>query len=153
MSTSRIDKAERLIAAPAARLFSCWTDPSQLVRWLPPRGMTGRIEALDARPGGAFRLVLTYEDISKAGKSGGGRDVVEGVFVALDAPRHLAFVSRFESDDPQFQGEMQMDWHFDPAGDAVLVRIIATGVPPGISPHDHERGMTSSLSQLAKLVE
>lgn len=149
----RTDKAERLIASPAEKLFACWTDPALLVHWLPPRGMVGRVEVFDPRPGRPFRIVLSYEDQQIAGKSGGGEDVVAGLFVAVDPPRHLAFTSRFASDDPAFQGEMRMDWHFDPEGPATRVRIIAADVPPGISAADHVAGMNSSLSQLAALVE
>ena len=149
----RTDRADRLIAARSEALFACWTDPALLVRWLPPSGMAGRVEVFDPRPGRPFRLVLTYQDSAVAGKSGGGSDVVAGQFVMLDPPRHLAFVSRFDSDDPQFQGEMRMDWHFTPEGPATRVSIVATGVPPGISPEDHAAGMASSLAQLAALVE
>ncbi len=153
MATGRTDRAERLIAAPAARLFSCWTDPALLIHWLPPRGMSGRVDHFDPRPGGAFRLVLRNEDPEIAGKSGGGEDVVAAEFVALDPPRHLAFVSRFDSDDPQMQGVMRMDWHFDPEAAGTRVRITATHVPPGISAEDHADALASSLAQLAALVE
>lgn len=153
-AAGRIDRAERLIAAPAARVFGCWTDPTLLVRWLPPEGMEGRIEAFDPRPGGAFRIVLSYLDPEEPGKSGGGEDVIAGEFVAVDQPCHLAFVSRFRSDAPNLQGEMCMDWHFDPEPVATTrVRIVASNVPPGIAPEDHAAGMASSLAQLAALIE
>jgi len=153
MDTRRTDRAERLIAAPAERLFACWTDLAQLVRWLPPKGMSGLVEVFDPHPGGPFRIVLTHDDPAERGKSGGASDVVAGQFVAVDPPRHLAFVSRFSSDDPAFQGDMRMDWHFEPVGNATRVRIVATNVPPGISAVDHAAGMGSSLAQLAAIVE
>lgn len=153
MTQGRTDHAERLIHAPAARLFACWTDPALLIRWLPPHGMSGRIDAFEPRPGGTFRLVLTHDDPGQPGKSHGASDVVAGQFVSLDPPRHLAFVSRFQSDDPAFQGQMRMDWHFDPTDSGTLVRIVASSVPPGISPTDHAAGMGASLAQLAALTE
>lgn len=149
----RTDRAERVIAATPWRLFNCWTDPELLVHWLPPQGMTGRVDRFDARPGGPFRLVLTYDDAEVAGKSGGSQDIIAGQFVVVDPPRHLAFVSRFDSDDPAFQGEMRMDWHFDPVEGGTCVRIVASNVPPGISAEDHAAGMGASLTQLAALVE
>lgn len=153
-AAGRIDRAERLIAAPAGRVFGCWTDPALLVRWLPPEGTEGRTEAFDPRPGGAFRIVLTYLDPEEPGKSGGGEDVIAGAFVAVDPPCHLAFVSRFRSDAPNLQGEVRMDWHFDPEPEATTrVRIVASNVPPGIAPEDHAAGMASSLAQLAALIE
>jgi uncharacterized protein YndB with AHSA1/START domain len=149
----RTDRAERMIAASPERLFSCWTDSAMLMHWLPPRGMSGRVEAFDPQPGRPFRIVLTYEDAPMPGKSTGASDVIAGLFVVVDPPRHLAFVSQFASDDPAFHGEMRMDWHFDPLGQTTRVRIIAANVPPGISAEDHAAGMAASLAQLAELVE
>jgi len=149
----RADRAERVIAAGAEKLFSCWTDPAMLVQWLPPRGMFGRVEKFDPRPGQPFRIVLGYEDPDQPGKSGDGSDVVAAQFVAVDPPRHLAFVSRFRGDDPKFQGEMRMDWHFDPVPGGTRVRVVARDVPPGIGAEEHVAALQSSLSQLAALVE
>lgn len=149
----RTDQVERWIAAGPAQVFSCWTDPALLMHCLPPRGMAGRIEVFEARAGRPFRMVLSYEDPGQGGKSGAGSDVIAGRFVAVEPPRHLAFVSRFDSDDPAFQGEMRMDWHFDPVEGGTRVRIIASDVPPGIGGEDHAAGMAASLAQLAALFE
>ena len=149
----RTDSAELFIRAPAARLFRCWTDSEMLVHWLPPRGMSGRVDVLDPVPGGPFRMVLTYEDAAIDGKSGGGEDVIAGEFVAVDPPRHLAFVSRFASDDPAFQGEMRMDWYFEEEPGGTRVRVVASNVPSGISAEDHAAGIGGSLAQLAALCE
>jgi uncharacterized protein YndB with AHSA1/START domain len=43
-------------------VFAALTDPKAVVVWLPPDGMTGRFEHFDARPGGSYRLGLTYAD-------------------------------------------------------------------------------------------
>ena len=46
--------------------------------------MTGRFEHFDARPGGSYRLVLTYADASAArGKSAADSDVVDARFVEI----------------------------------------------------------------------
>ena len=58
----RTDKASRVIAAPPERIYAALVDPEALVAWLSPHGMTARFERFDARPGGSYRLVLTYED-------------------------------------------------------------------------------------------
>jgi uncharacterized protein YndB with AHSA1/START domain len=149
----RTDRATGVVAAPPAQVFACWTDPVALVRWLPPAGMTGRVEWFDPRAGGGFRIVLAYDDPTIAGKSGGGEDAIAGRFVAVDPPRHIAFVSQFDSDDPMMQGETRMDWHFDPDATGTRVRIIATDVPPGVGADDHAAGMGASLAQLAALFD
>jgi uncharacterized protein YndB with AHSA1/START domain len=149
----RTDRAEVTVAAPPAQVFACWTDPARLALWLPPDGMTARIDCFEPRPGGTFHLTLAYVDPATPGKAGEGIDVVEGTFLALDPPRHLAFASRFDSTDPAMQGTMRMDWHFDDQDAATRVRIAATDVPPGISPQDHAAGMGASLAQLVALFD
>lgn len=150
---TRVDRAETMVAAPPARVWAAWAEPATLARWLPPAGMTGEILRLDLRAGGAFRMVLRHDDPALAGKSGDGADVVEGRFVSVDPPGHLAFVSRFDSDDPAMQGTMRMDWDFRSEGNGTRVRITARDVPPGISAEDHAAGMGASLAQLAALFE
>ena len=63
---ARTDTASRVIAAPPDRVFAALVDPEALTAWLPPDGMSGRFERFDARPGGSYRLVLTYADASNA---------------------------------------------------------------------------------------
>jgi uncharacterized protein YndB with AHSA1/START domain len=81
---SRTDTAVRVISAPPDRVYAALTDPDALAVWLPPDGMTGRFEHFDARPGGSYRLVLTYADASSArGKSAADSDVVDARFVEI----------------------------------------------------------------------
>jgi uncharacterized protein YndB with AHSA1/START domain len=63
---ARTVTASRIIAAPPDRVYAALVDPEALSAWLPPDGMSGRFERFDARPGGSYRLVLTYTDASTA---------------------------------------------------------------------------------------
>ncbi len=63
---SRTDTASRVIAASPDRVYAALVDPDALVEWLPPETMSGRFERFDARPGGSYRMVLTYADASTA---------------------------------------------------------------------------------------
>jgi uncharacterized protein YndB with AHSA1/START domain len=62
----RTDRASRVISASPERVWAALVDPKSLMAWLPPAGMTGRFERFDARPGGSYRMVLTYSDASGA---------------------------------------------------------------------------------------
>ena len=62
----RVDSASRRIAALREEVFRAFTDPGMLASWLPPEGMTGHLEHIDARAGGGFRMVLTYECRARA---------------------------------------------------------------------------------------
>ena len=66
----RTDTASRVMAAPPDRVYAALTDPHALTTWLPPTGMTGRFDRFDLRPGGSYRLVLTYDDPTMAKRSG-----------------------------------------------------------------------------------
>lgn len=148
----RTDEASLLIHAPAARVWAALADPQALQVWLPPTGMTGRVEHFDLRTGGSYRMVLTYRDPG-VGKSTADSDVVQGRFVAVgDGDRILQAVD-FVSDDPDFAGTMTMTWSLAVRGSSTLVTFRADDVPPGIGALDHARGLTDSLVGLARYLE
>ncbi|MEU3599796.1 SRPBCC domain-containing protein [Streptomyces sp. NPDC006798] len=150
----RTDRASRLITAPPARVWAALVDRDALTAWLPPAGMTGRFDHFDARPGGSYRLVLTYPDASGApGKATPGTDVVEGRFVDVVPGVRVVQAVDFVSDDPAFAGTMTMTWAVTAVEEGTRVDIVAEGVPDGVSAADHAEGLASSLSNLAAFVE
>ncbi|NIJ19540.1 uncharacterized protein YndB with AHSA1/START domain [Sphingomonas naasensis] len=149
----RTDRATRIVAARRATVYRALTDADLLVRWLPPAGMTGRFEAFDARPGGRYRMILRYLDADEAGKSGGGEDVIEGRFVALEPGERVVQSADFESNDPAFAGTMIMEWVLRDLPGGTEVAIECRDVPAGISAEDHAAGLASSLENLAALLE
>jgi uncharacterized protein YndB with AHSA1/START domain len=51
---ARTDIASRVITAPLDRVYAALIDQEALEMWLPPKGMVGRFEQFDARPGGSY---------------------------------------------------------------------------------------------------
>ncbi|KQV77110.1 ATPase [Aeromicrobium sp. Root344] len=152
--TGRTDTASRRINATPEALYRALTDAAARVRWLPPAGMSARMERYDLKVGGGYRMVLTYDDpAGGAGKSTADSDVVEATFVELADGERVVEAIEFESDDPAFAGTMTMTWQLAPLASGVEVSIVASGVPTGISPIDHATGMQSSLANLAAFVE
>jgi len=150
----RTDRASRVIAAPAERVWAALVDPKALMAWLHPGGMTGRFEGFDARPGGSYRMVLTYSDPSGApGKASVDSDVVEARFVEIVPGERVVQAVDFVSDDPAYAGTMTMTWEVTAAGAGTRVDIVAEDVPDGISAEDHAAGLASSLRNLAAYVE
>jgi uncharacterized protein YndB with AHSA1/START domain len=151
---SRTDTASRLIAAPAERVYAALVDPEHLLAWLPPQRMTARFEHFDARRGGSYRLVLTYQDAGHGGgKTTADSDVVEARYVDLVPDVRVVQAIDFESDDPSFAGSMTMTWQVSPVEGGTLVEITAANVPDDISADDHAIGMASSLANLAEHLE
>ena len=150
----RTDRASRVVAAPAERVFAALVDREALTRWLPPEGMVGRFERFDPRPGGSYRLVLTYREGGPAhGKATADSDVVEVRFVEIVPDSRVVQTVDFVSDDPVFAGTMTMTWEVTAVDGGTRVDITAAGVPDGISAADHAAGMASSLANLADYLE
>jgi uncharacterized protein YndB with AHSA1/START domain len=150
----RTDRAGRVIAAPPTAVYGALLDREALEAWLPPDGMRGRIERWDPRPGGGFRMVLTYLDPTDSpGKTSDATDVVDVSFADLMPPTRVVQRAVFEADDPLFAGTMTMTWSFTAAGEGTEVTVTATDVPPGIDQAAHEAGIASSLANLASYVE
>jgi len=148
-------RAERVIAAAAATLYGAFLDPTALVGWLPPAGMTGVIHHFDARVGGGYRMSLFYPPGERLfrGKTADKEDRVDVRFVALEPPRRIVEAVRFVSDDPAFAGEMTMSATFDPVQGGTRVILAFANLPPGLRPEDNDAGARLSLEQLARRCE
>ena len=150
----RTDRGSRVMAAPPGRVWAALVDPEALLAWLPPGRMTARFERFDARPGGSYRMVLTYSDASGApGKATADSDVVEARFVDIVPGERVVQAVDFVSDDPAYAGTMTMTWKIAAVEAGTRVDIVAEDVPDGVSAEDHAAGLSSSLANLADYVE
>jgi len=150
----RIDRVSRTIAARPAAVYAALVEAERLEAWLPPDGMRGRLERFDPRPGGGFRMVLTYLDPTDSpGKTSGADDVVEVEFANLTPEERVVQRAVFESDDPAYAGTMVMTWQLTAVSRGTEVVVSATDVPPGIEQSAHEAGIASSLANLAAHLE
>lgn len=142
-----------MISASPETVYAALVDPEALTAWLPPDGMSGRFEHFDARPGGSYRLVLTYAAGSSAtGKATVDTDIVEARFLDLVPGVRVVQAVDFASNDPAYSGTMVMTWELSPVEDGTHVEIRADNVPVGISADDHAAGLGSSLNNLAAYV-
>ena len=74
---------DRVVDAPRALVFRMYADPAQLVRFWGPHGSTTRISEFDFRPGGLWRMVITFP---------GGFDVpMTSRFVEIAEPSRIVF--------------------------------------------------------------
>jgi len=116
--------------------------------------MTGKFERFDARPGGSYRMVLTYPDALDAlGKATADSDIVEARFVDIVPGERVVQEVDFVSGDPAYAGTMTMTWEVTAVDAGTRVDIVADDVPDGVSAEDHAAGFASSLTKLAAYVE
>ena len=129
-------------------------DQDALLAWLPPDVMTGRFERFDARPGGCYRMVLTYANAwSAPGKASADSDIVEARFIDIVPGARVVQAVDFVFDDPAYAGAMTMTWDVARIDAGTRVAIRADDVPDGISAEDHAAGLASSLANLAAYLE
>lgn len=151
----RTDTASRVIKAAPATLYRAFVDPKAWLSWLPPKGMTAHMHAFDPRPGGTYRMVLTYDqvDASVRGKASEDSDIVEGRFLELVPAERIVQQVEFESEDPAFAGVMTMTWKLAAVPGGTEVTILCEDVPEGIRKEDHDVGLRSTLENLAAFTE
>ncbi|WP_406814435.1 SRPBCC domain-containing protein [Mycobacterium sp. M23085] len=132
-------------------MYAALVEPQALLEWLPPHGMSGQFEHFDVRPGGSYRMRLTYADAPESGgKSNADSDVVDVRFVEIVPDERVVQAVEFESDDTSFAGTMTMTWSVTAVSvGSTRVEIRADDVPAGISRADHIDGLRSSLTNLA----
>lgn len=147
----RTHTASLVVDAPMRRVYAALIEPQALLKWLPPDGMSGRFEHVDVRPGGSYRMRLTYAEAPESGgKSSADSDVVDVRFVEIVPDERVVQAVDFESDDPSFAGTMTTTWSVTAVrAGSTRVDIRADDVPPGISAEDHINGLRSSLTNLA----
>jgi uncharacterized protein YndB with AHSA1/START domain len=56
---------ERIVDAPPALVFQCWTDPAHLARWWGPHGFTNPVCEIDPAVGGAWHIVMQGPDSTR----------------------------------------------------------------------------------------
>ncbi len=152
MATShdRVDSAELLVPSDPPDVFAAFVEPDAVEAWLPPRGMSARVLEYDFRPGGAFRIELSYpEDGPGRGKTTSHSDITVGAFVSIEWHHRIVESVEFEAADAAYAGHMLLTWTLKPDPGGTLVGVRAEHVPPGISATDHAAGLTSTLANLA----
>ncbi len=148
-----IHSASRIIIATPRAIFRAHIDPEVLVKWRPPRGMQARLREFSARPGGGYRMELSYVDGIGQGKSTASSDIVRVRFAELIPDDRIVEEAEFQSDDPAYTGMMTITTILAPVTGGTKVTVTAENVPASISEENHRTGIESSLRNLALLLE
>lgn len=150
MSTTR---TVRHISAPRHLVYEALLDPDAVQWWMVPEGMTSEVHHFEAEEGGVFRISLTYDAMTEAGKTTVRTDTHHGRFTRLVPDREVVQVVEFETDEPDLQGEMTITYTLTDAGDGTELVGVHEDLPPGIAPEENLAGWRMSFDKLARLVE
>ena len=150
MTATRIS---RHVSAPRQKVYRTLIDPRAVASWMVPAGMTSHVHSFDPREGGTFRISLTYDAPTGAGKTNAHTDTYHGRFIRLVPDEEVVEVVEFETADPALQGEMTITISLADAEGGTEILAVHDRLPPGLAPADNEAGWRSSLAKLAALVE
>lgn len=150
MSSSRVSCH---VQASRAAVYRALLDARAVATWMVPDGMSSHVHAFDAREGGAFRISLTYDAQTGAGKTTAHTDTYHGRFVQLVPNERVVEVVEFETADPALRGEMTITIALADVAGGTEVLAVHDGLPPGLAPADNEAGWRLSLAKLAAFVE
>ncbi len=143
----------RLIQAPRSRVYAALLDAEAVRRWMVPDGMTSDIDSFEPWAGGTFRISLTYDGPTTAGKTTARTDVFHGRFAELVPDTKVVQIVEFETEDPAMQGEMTITYVLADAANGTHLRALHENLPLGVDPAANELGWSMSVGKLADLVE
>lgn len=155
MPGSASTSTSRIIGVSPERVYRAFVDPEELMLWLPPGEMTGKMHEFDARVGGGYRMSLFYptNERSFRGKTSDQEDRVNVRFVELAPPHRIVEAVTFDTADPAFAGEMILRATFEEVPAGTEVTLLFENLPPGLRAEDNEAGARLSLDQLARHLE
>lgn len=143
MSTGTV-KLHRVLRANPERIYRAFLDADAMAKWLPPYGFTCRVQHLDARVGGSFRMSFTNFTTGNGHSFGGD-------YLELQPNEKIRYTDKF--DDPNLPGEMQTTVSLQAVSCGTELSIVQEGIPAVIPTEMCYLGWQESLEQLARLVE
>ena len=141
----------RTFDATPERVFAAWTDPAQFGQWFGPVGMKTVSCEIDAKVGGAWRLMGEGENIPGRDQAGRVRPTVSGKYLEIEPPSRLVFTWAWhEKDDfasPRGH-ETIVTLQFKPAGERTEMVFTQAVFKEEQAMAAHNRGWTDSLNKL-----
>ncbi len=153
--SSLILRMTRTFDATPDRVFAAWTDPDQFGQWFGPVGMKTVQCDIDARVGGAWRLMGEGRQIPGTQSQGRVRPTVSGKYLEVEPPGRLVFTWAWhEKDDfasPRGQ-ESVVTVLFKPVGERTEMIFTQAVLKDEQSLAAHRRGWTESFDKLNDFV-
>lgn len=144
VTTSNTISLHRVLRSTPERVYRAFLDPDAMVKWLPPNGFTAKVQHMDARVGGAYKMSFTNITTGKSHSFG-------GTYLELLPHERLRYTDKF--DDPGMPGEIQTTVTLKAVSVGTEISIVQEGIPGVIPPEACYLGWQESLILLAKLVE
>jgi uncharacterized protein YndB with AHSA1/START domain len=143
MSTSTI-RIHRVLRATPERVYRAFLDADALAKWLPPHGFTGKVDHMQVKVGGTYKMSFTNFTTGQSHSFG-------GKYVELVPYERIRYTDTF--DDPNLPGEIQATITLKKVSVGTELNVVQEGVPAAIPAEACYLGWQESLALLALLVE
>jgi uncharacterized protein YndB with AHSA1/START domain len=144
MMSSNTVQLHRVLRAPLERVYRAFLNPDAMAKWLPPNGFTGKVQEMDAKVGGKYRMSFTNFSTGKSHSFG-------GTYQELVPHERIRYSDKF--DDPNLPGEMMTTITLKEVFCGTDLAVVQEGIPAAIPAEACYLGWQESLVLLAKLVE
>jgi len=142
-STETTLNLRRIFKTRREKVFRAWTDPEELKKWWGPEGYATPSAEVDLRVGGKYRLGMRK-------LPNGEIFYLSGTYREVRPPERLVYTWRWEA-EPEY-GETLVTVEFLQAGNSTEVVLTHEFFPTEKARDDHNRGWSSCLDRLAKLL-
>ena len=137
-------KLHRVFKTTPDKAYRAFIDPQAMVKWLPPHGFTAKVEEINAKVGGTYRMSFTNFTTGHSHSFGGEyRELIPG--------ERIVHTDKF--DDPNMPGEMVVTVTFRQVLVGTEISIIQEGLPEMIPVEACYLGWQESLDLLQHLIE
>ena len=143
MTTSTV-QFHRVLRAPPERVYRAFLDAEAMAKWLPPNGFTARVQSMDAKVGGSWRMSFTNFTTSHSMSFG-------GTYLELVKDQRISYTSQF--DDPNLPGKMTTTITLKAVFCGTEMTVVQEGIPAVIPTESCYLGWQQSLVLLGQLVE
>jgi uncharacterized protein YndB with AHSA1/START domain len=137
-------RLHRVLRAKPERVYRAFLDADAMAKWLPPNGFTGKVDQMDAKVGGIYKMSFTNFSTGTSHSFG-------GKYLELKPNELLRYTNKFDA--PNLPGEMITTVTLKQVFCGTDLNVTQEGIPAAIPAEACYLGWQESLILLAKLVE
>ena len=134
----------RVLTASPEKVFKAFTDADALASWLPPNGFTGKVQHMEVKNGGHYKMSFTNFTTGNSQSFG-------GEYLEIIPNELLRYTDKF--DDPHLPGEMITTIQFKKVSCGTELTATQEGIPAMVPVEMCYLGWQESLEKLKRLVE
>jgi uncharacterized protein YndB with AHSA1/START domain len=134
----------RILDAPRDAVFRAWVDPAHIARWIGPRSIKAEVDKMDARPGGAYRMVMHGPT--------GETYTVRGIYRELAPPERLVFSWAWEAETSRPRHETVVTINFRAVGDKTEMTLRHEWFESKEARDNHDHGWSGSFDKFAEVL-